>query len=731
MKTPQNSSFFYRPERTENEARPRRLQERTGKENRVSKLNPPINYEELKKRTDSYMKDWKKTAYDGPDTNSGGTDGDTKRLSYFLPDYIKANLTASYGDMYVCPFCGSGTGPDRTGAFGIVPENRTKFKCFACDTTGDIYDLIGQVEGISDFKDQKRRAVELYGGGILTGRENTTIGRPAKREKNEDADPYDGMTWEAYHAAEKALKEYYEECNARLHETLYHRGLSMRTMMKFNVGYDPAWKNPKNPNGPASPRLIIPTGDLSYIARSTDPDIDSKYRVFDVGKKQIFNVSELVTAEDPIFIVEGEIDAMSIDEAGGVAVGLGGVGNYKKLIDYILDIREDRNGVPYPPFIVALDNDDTGRDAARKIAEALAAYNIEYRVVNIYGDQKDANDALNADREALEYNIKNVLDLSRLEYVKEKSVAGYMDAYIDYLEKGQETFPTGFPKLDKRLGGGFPTGLIVLGAVSSAGKTTFLLQVADNMTGAGYDVLYFSLEMSKREIITKSLSRLTYINSQAKYGSDYLAKDTRTIMRAVSDFNESERGHFNEALKEYEKHAPHMFILEGDDGANGELNVDGIRERVERHINATGKRPVVFIDYLQILPPVNPKATDTEAVRYNVKALKDLSRDYDTPVIVISSFNRESYNGAAVMESFKQSGGIEYSADLLLTLDFNGVGNKGFSLDEAKKKYPREIGLRPLKDRNGDINWGDPFYYITQFNYFYEGDYSFEYTPGK
>ena len=702
----------------------------------MSKFSIPIDYEELKRRTDEYEREWREkrkkkgttytvkpteiVAYDGPEISNS-------RLAYFLPDYITKNLTESKNNMYVCPYCGSGTGPNGTGAFGVVPENTAKFNCFACGKTGDLFDLIGEVEGIADFPGQKKRAIELYGGDIGGGRTasrqtatRAKIERPAAPEK-EPGDMYQGMTEAEYLAAREKLVRYYGECNSRLYQTNYHRGLSLETLTHFKVGYDPAWKNPKAPNGPASPRLIIPTGGLSYVARSTDPDIDNKYRVFDVGEKNVFNVEAMIGATSPIFICEGEIDAMSIYEVGGVAVGLGGV-SHKKLIDHIMDMRPDQ------PLIIALDNDDAGKKATAELTAELNALKIDYRVMNVYGDQKDANDALNADREALERKVKNVLDLARLDYVKEKSVAGYMDSYIDYIRLGQETFPTGFPKLDTRLGGGFPAGLIVLGAPSSAGKTTFLLQVADNMTAAGYDVLYFSLEMGKRELITKSLSRLTYINSVEKYGNDYLSKDTRTIMREIRKFNEAETGHFNEALKKYEKSAEHMFILEGDDGADGELNVNGIRERVERHMNATGQRPVVFIDYLQILPPVNPKATDTEAVRYNVKALKDLARDYDTPVMVISSYNRDSYNVAASMESFKQSGGIEYSADLLLSLDFNGVGDKGFNMGEAKKKYPREIGLRCLKDRNGDTNWADAFYYLTRYNYFYEGDYSFKYT---
>ena len=719
-------TFPYRPDgiarRSRERPRPTLYRESEVMEiEEMSKLSKPIDTGELEKKAVS--KPLKKTTvietYDGPELN-------THSLAYFLPQYVKEHLTASKNNMYNCPYCGSGTGPNGTGAFGIVKENSTRFKCLACNKTGDIFELIGQVEGITNFKDQKKRVFDLYGAGPggLTATRSTTAEPVIKREAKKKPKVKETMTPEEYEEKRNALEEYFDKCNKRLDETEYHRGISRETLDRFKVGYDPAWKNPKAENGPASPRLIIPTGGLSYIARSTDPNIEKKYRIMDVGSKNIFNVECIVNATKPIFVVEGEIDAMSIIDAGGEAVGLGGVG----MNDFIETLIETP---PQQPLIIALDNDKpnedgtpgTGPRMTEGLVAQLNAIKIDYRVVNVYGDVKDANDALNADREALAYKIENVLNLAEKDYIKTKSVAGYMDTYINYLRLGQETIPSGFKKLDERLNGGFPPGLIVLGAVSSLGKTTFLLQVADNMAKAGYDVMYFSLEMSRTEIITKSISRMTYIKSMEKYNGDYMAKDTRTIMRGVRNFNDAEREHFCEALREYEKSAEHMFILEGNDGGDEELNVDGMRSRVDTHITTTGRRPVVFVDYLQILPPAKERMSDNEVVRYNVKALKDLSRDFDIPVFVISSFNRANYKTVSDMESFKQSGGIEYSADLLYSMEFNGTGTKGFCLQDEKKKTPREIILKPLKDRTGDLDYIVPLAYYPKYNYFKEGNF--------
>ena len=684
----------------------------------MSKLSKPIYTGELEKKAFAN--------YDN--------DAEKEQLAYFLPEYVKTNLRASYGDMYECPFCGSGTGPKGTGAFGIVPENRTKFNCFSCNKTGDLFDLIGQVEGIPDYNGQKARAVELYGskcaGLPVTGKKAKTERPAATRETRQEEDEFEGLSEAEYNTQKRDLEEYYQKCQMRLHETSYHRGLTMNTMARFKIGYDPQWKNPRTPNGHTSPRLIIPTDKLSYIARSTDPDIGKNHRVMAVGSKQLFNSSDLMLSDSPIFIVEGEIDAMSIVDAGGAAVGLGGVANYNKLVNFILDYCPNRE-TPLPPLIIALDNDEAGKDTTKKLKEAFSAYGIDYRVVNIYGDAKDANEALNADREALEYKIKNVLDLARLDYIKEKSISGYLDTFIEHIRRGYTPIPTGFQKFDKyALDGGFMPGLIFLGAISSLGKTSFVLQVADNMAKAGYDVLYFSLEMSRIELISKSLSRISYVNSIGIHGNKEQAMTTGDFLKGTKGMSTAKIEAVDNALKVYRNEASHMFICEGNDGEKEALNVEGIYKRVKLHTATTGAAPVVFVDYLQILP-ADPRLTDKANINAAVKRLKDISRDFNTPVICISSFNRQNYHSDVNMEAFKESGGIEYSGDLVLGMQLHGqemeahnTPNKvKFDQKREKRKDPRDIEIQILKNRNGKISKFGEFKFYSGYNYFEETDF--------
>ena len=71
---------------------------------------------------------------------------------------------------------------------------------------------------------------------------------------------------------------------------------------------------------------------------------------------------------------------------------------------------------------------------------------------------------------------------------------------------------TGFDPLD-RITGGLPIGLTILMAPSSTGKTTFAIQLADQIAAAGTDVLFFSLEQSTLELMAKSLNRYIHADN--------------------------------------------------------------------------------------------------------------------------------------------------------------------------------------------------------------------------
>ncbi len=618
---------------------------------------------------------------------------------------------------YICPLCSSGTGRNATGAFTITTDGNS-WKCFACDKGGDTLDLIGYVEGIDDYNSKLTRAGELF---------NMTIDVPAREHQNQDKTAQNTDTRNSIHTPTSGnYLAFYKQANDNIQATNYpeKRGLSKAILDRFKIGYVENWKHPNAPeNVTGSPRLIIPVTQTSYLARDTRdniPDYQKQYAKAKVGGSDIFNGRAFIDDLDkPIFIVEGEIDALSIMEVGGVAVALGSTSNAKKLAGMVRDKQLER------PLILALDNDSRGRKTQEELEGLLQAQKTPYTVaVLTEGTVKDPNEMLVKNREAFTARVEDAIKNARDDKEKylETSTDNYIQDFLNGIAESVNTpsISTGFPILDKCLDGGFYEGLYIVGAISSLGKTTLVSQIADQVASRGHDVLIFSLEMARSEIMAKSISRHTVMEVLQTGGDMKNAKTVRGITAGnrYEKYNSTERELIKNAVQTYSGYAKHIYITEGV----GDLGVSQIRATVEKHTRYTGNTPLVIVDYLQILAPANERATDKQNTDKAVMELKRISRDFKTPVIGISSFNRDNYNNAVSMQAFKESGAIEYSSDILIGLQLKGAGQKDFDATEAKSKNPREIELVILKNRNGKTGDIVPFEFYPMFNYFVEND---------
>lgn len=313
----------------------------------------------------------------------------------------------------------------------------------------------------------------------------------------------------------------------------------------------------------------------------------------------------------------------------------------------------------------------------------------------------------------------------REEYENFYSTAGVKDAFTNEIieSKNSPAIRTHFNILDLCLDGGLYEGLYAIGAISSLGKTTFCLNIAEQIAANGQDVLIFSLEMSKNQLISRSISRLTFIkqaNRPDKYRPEW-AKTARGITAGsrYPDYCDNELDLITEATNYYfDNIAPHLFISEGI----GKFTVESIERAITKHLEMTGRRPVVIVDYLQLIQHEDKYINGNDKIRtdFNLTELKRLSRDKKLPIIVISSFNRGGYNTEAKMESFKETGGIDYTCDVIIGLQLAGVGGASFDVTEAKAKNPREIELVFLKNRDAAVGDLIKYYYYPAFNHFVE-----------
>lgn len=305
-----------------------------------------------------------------------------EELKELLPDYLELleeqGKTENRGnDYWTCPFCGSGDNEHHTAAFHI---NGTRYNCFSCSEHGDIFDLVAHMENLpSDWKKHYNRTLKIM-RPYLDGN------KPKKsREKYipEFAVPVD-------------YTEYLHKCHENVAQTDYflNRGLSKKTIDRFNLGYDPENNLviiPYNPDCKGYVDRVLWDGNSKYYKHGNE----------------LFNVDTLYSGNsDYVFVTEGQIDSMSFIEIGLSAVGLGGVNEVSKLVNQLKS--HSCNKI----LVLALDNDKAGRRATGKFIEELAEAELDQKYIvvsDLYGKYKDANEFLIADRKGFIERMKKIV----------------------------------------------------------------------------------------------------------------------------------------------------------------------------------------------------------------------------------------------------------------------------------------------------------------------------------
>lgn len=604
--------------------------------------------------------------------------------------------------------CISGSHTDKNPSMSYNP-NGHYLKCFSCDASYDIFAACEHLEGLAKGQGVNR-IKEIFNVGQKQDFNQTNANQIQQPKQPQTASQ--PMAEALQPIAETPAPTYkdFSDLVAQAHSQLstgsYHlvRGISQATAERFKLGYV------RNANG-MQQALVIPLkrldGSYSYQQRNTDPEAPKEKRHYKPsasmgGTGELFNQEVIGNTDKPIFIVEGSLDALSIIEAGGEAVALNGVGTSK-----LLELVSKHKGKN--TLVLSLDNDETGRNAQAKLKEEILALYASpdgkettapvYELNLCYNNPKlkDANELLTANPDNFKGLIATITDeqaVRRTAY-KIRTVEADLSNFEEYIDTHRPPAkPTGFTLLDKPLRGGFREGLICIGGISSLGKTTLALQIMDNFAQQGHDVLIFSLEMGRHELRAKSIARESYL-----LDSRYAVSTVEVLDKQLRDqLMPEQQDNVKKAIAKYYTYARHIHIHE----AVGKFTVNDVKAIVEEHIEATGRTPVVMVDYLQILQPAEKNLNDKAKVSYDVLMLKQLSRDKHTPVVVVSSFNRDSYKAEASFSSFKESGEIEYSADVLLGLQLTAL-RTGRDIQEALEEAYREIDVKILKNRNGTL----------------------------
>ena len=245
--------------------------------------------------------------------------------------------------------------------------------------------------------------------------------------------------------------------------------------------------------------------------------------------------------------------------------------------------------------------------------------------------------------------------------------------------------PSGFYKLDSLTNGFQNSELIIIAGRPSIGKTAFSLTLSMNaIKYSKMPILFFSLEMSKEQLIYRLLAMETNISqSQLKYGKLYKLDWIK----------------LSKVLKILSK-LP-FFI---DDKPN--LNISSIQSKIKVLFSNQQKIGLIIIDYLQLIE--NSRLSNKNRayqLSQITRSLKNLAREFKLPIIALSQLNRNvelRLNKKPILADLKESGSIEQDADLVILLSKHQ--NLSFkNLNNLVNPYQIIIDVAIAKQRNGPI----------------------------
>ena len=643
--------------------------------------------------------------------------------SHPLSDFVP--LQKSHGSqMFCCPVCGSGTKKNKTGALKLYPpsdmHDAWRVICFSNFCFGQMgTDTLGALRILNPGQ----KEYEIF-------RKYSSTFPPQRAPQPKASAPKPQAVEPAQDISLNPAIIY-----------LQQRGITPKTCADFGVRYEAKHFFPALQR--ATEAVIIPyPGEQYWIARSLREKAFDKPKKNGSGGEPLFNHGVLLSDNGVVFVVESQICALTLSQLGVKAIALGNCGG-SRLLEYLQQHEVTAR------LVLCLDNDPQETDeltkgpkAQKQLYDQLVSLGVPVIEWNIAGSYKDPNDALQGDADGLQQRVREALraaadfnpaDHQAQEYSSHSALAG-LSALHEHITALQQRpyISSGFPSVDAALSGGFIPGLYTVGAITSLGKTSFILQVCDQMAQSGTDVLFFSLEMSRFELMSKSISRTTFLQAEEDTSK---AQTKQTALEILTGAFHGESGTataVRNAEELYSSYAEHIWIIEGD----AQTSVETIRSLVSSHIKITKRTPVVVIDYVQILTPLEQRMSDKQNTDRNVLELKRLSRDFSCVVIGISSLNRDNYTLPINLAAYKETGAIEYGSDCLIGLQYTGMDYVDGENEKQRERRVRAlfktnentanlggkvfIDFKVLKNRNGAKGRCSKLLYAPKYNAFQE-----------
>ena len=212
---------------------------------------------------------------------------------------------------------------------------------------------------------------------------------------------------------------------------------------------------------------------------------------------------------------------------------------------------------------------------------------------------------------------------------------------------------TGFYDLDLITQGFQNSDLIIIAGRPSMGKTAFSLAIMLNVIKTiNLPVLFFSLEMSKEQLIYRLLSQEAEINSRKLRSGSLSNQDWEQLLNCIKNFSDLP-----------------LFIADTPN-----LTIQEIRVKIRNIIFKHSKIGLIIVDYLQLMQNSNSNSKIENRVQelsQITRLLKNLAREFNVPIVALSQLSRNveaRVSKKPILADLRESGSIEQDADLVLMI---------------------------------------------------------------
>ena len=240
---------------------------------------------------------------------------------------------------------------------------------------------------------------------------------------------------------------------------------------------------------------------------------------------------------------------------------------------------------------------------------------------------------------------------------------------------------TGFKDLDNLTSGLQKSDLILVAARPSMGKTAFTLNIAQNVAmKSKKNVAFFSLEMSKTQLVARVLAAVAGINSGRIRNGQLSQEDWGKAINALNDLAE----------------AP--LYIDDTSGLTPQLMKKKLRRLIQEH----GELGLVVVDYIQLMENGGKKMADNRQQEVSAisRQLKIMAREFNVPLIALSQLSRGVESRAdktPMLSDLRESGSLEQDADIVAFLNRENYQDT----EDTSSGVETQVIIR--KHRNGEL----------------------------